>query len=152
MSVRAPSRTKSRSSRASRNAGLIGAAFLCGWALYAVPTARAKTEAALRPLLGAVLPAAREIRIGQTHARRGELNGQTVLYVEGALVNTGGHKLKSPTLRIALMGEDGRPVYTWKAKPTKAEMAANGETPFQTRLLAPPESFRSIAISVEHEG
>ena len=150
MPVRASSPAKAKGSRLQ--AAFVAFAFLSGWALYAVPPARAKAEAALRPLLSAILPAPSAFRIADTHAKRGQVNGQSVLYVEGLLANIGADKRKSPTLRIALMGEDGRPVYSWKAKAVRPELAAGAETPFQTRLLAPPEKFRNIAISVDREG
>ena len=74
------------------------------------------------------------------------------IFATTSLLNSGAKARKTPTLRVALIGDDGRPVYSWKAKPAKPELEAAHETPFQTRLLAPPEKFRSIAISVADEG
>jgi len=131
-----------------RNLGLAALALLCGWTLYTIPPARARAEAALRPWL----PAAAQVRFGEVRAERGEVNGQTVLYVEGSLLNATARRLKAPALRVALIGDDGRPVYTWKAKPARGEIEAAGQTPFQTRLLAPPERFLRIEITAAPEG
>jgi hypothetical protein len=126
-----------------------GIALLAGWMVYAVPPARARAVAMLRPWLGATLPAEPGLRIGDLRARRGEIDGQTVLYVEGSLANATARTAKTPTLRVALLGDDGRPVYSWKAKVAKPQVEAGKETTFQTRLLAPPEKFKSIAVTAE---
>lgn len=133
-------------SRPDRRAWAVaGLALVSGWTLYALPPARAKAAA----LLSAVLPAPANVSFGELRARRGEINGQTVLYVEGALRNVGAKPQKTPTLKIALIGADGRPVYTWKAKPAKAVLEPGRDASYQTRLLAPPETFKSIAVSAE---
>lgn len=129
-----------------------GLALLSGWMLYTIPPARARAAAALHHWLGPVMPAEAEIKFGEVRARRETVNGQTVLYVEGSLLNSGARARKTPTLRVALIGDDGRPVYSWNARPAKPELEAAHETPFQTRLLAPPEKFKNIAISVADEG
>jgi len=125
-------------------------ALLCGWTLYTIPPARARAAAVLHRWLGPTSPDT-EISFGEIRARRETLDGQTVLYVEGSLTNAGDRARKSPGLRVALIGDDGRPLYTWKAKAAKPEIEAAGQTPFQTRLLAPPEKFRSIAVSLADE-
>ena len=84
----------------------------------------------------AVARRARRCEFGRGRARSAaRSNGQTVLYVEGSLRQRRRPPLKAPALRVALIGDDGRPLYTWKAKAAKAEMEASGRTPFQTRLL-----------------
>src|SRR3954453_12259361 len=116
------------------------AAGLAAWALYATPPQR-------WPGLALLAPADSGLKFGAVSARRGEVNGQTVLYVEGPLLNAGKGKRKTPALRLTLIGEDGQPLYSWKAKAASAQMQAPAA--FQTRLLAPPETFRNIAISFE---
>jgi hypothetical protein len=138
-------------SRAQKLA-LAAAVLLCAWTLYADPVARARAAIALRPLIAAVVPAPPPIEFGQTRARRTEIDGRTILYVEGSLWNKGKRTLKTPTLRVSLIGDDGRPLYSWKTKPAGAELAASRETAFQARLLSPPERFKSIEVSLADAG
>jgi hypothetical protein len=140
-----PVRTAPRPSR--RPLAVAALALICGWTVYTIPSARARAEAALRPLAGALWPAGPDIGFADLRAERGEWNGQTVLYVEGAVVNASGRRIPAPPLRVALIGDDGRPIYAWTAKPAKAELETAGQTSFRTRLLAPPETFQRIEIT-----
>jgi hypothetical protein len=121
---------------------------MCLWTIYADPVAREKALIVLHPLLAAVVPAAPAVKFGPASAHREEIGGQTVLYVEGSLSNPTARKLKTPTLRISLVGDDGQPLYTWKARAAEAEMAPRAEVAFRTRLASPPPSFKSIAVSL----
>jgi hypothetical protein len=116
------------------------AASFAAWVAYATPAQR-------WPGLAALMPAENALKFGPVSARRGEVNGQTVLYVEGSLLNSGKRARKTPALRLTLVGEDGQPIYSWRAKATSPQMQATAA--FQTRLLAPPETFRNIAISFD---
>jgi hypothetical protein len=137
-------RARSAPRRGTAWAAALAAAF-AAWALYATPPQRWPAYAALRPLVAAFSPATQNLRFGEVSARHGEINGQPVLYVEGSLVNSDAQRRKTPALRITLVGDDGLPVYSWTAKAAKPEMQASAE--FRTRLLSPPEKFKSIAIS-----
>ncbi len=123
---------------------------IAAWALYATSAQRWRAIAALRPFVAVFSPGESALKFGEVSARRGEINGQSVLYVEGSLVNGAAQKRKTPTLLITLVGEDGQPLYSWKARPAKAEMQASAD--FRTRLLSPPEKFRNIAISFADAG
>jgi hypothetical protein len=150
----APAKGKRETPRSGAAKPLLAAAaaIVAAWTLYAAPQARRPALAALRPLLGAMLPAEPSVKIGEVRARRMEVDGQTVLYIEGSLWNTGKRLRKAPALRVTLVGDDGQPLYSWKSKATKAEIEPAGEIPFQTRLLSPPEKFKSIAITMGGEG
>ena len=155
MAARATSRRPTRNSRQApaRSKAKLAAGFVAAvavWALYAVPSQRWPGYAALRPFVATLSPTEQSFKFGEVSARRGEINGQTVLYVEGSIVNAEARRRKSPTLLITLVGDDGQPLYSWKAKTAKAEMQANAD--FRTRLLSPPEKFRNIAISFEDAG
>jgi hypothetical protein len=134
-------------SRAQKIA-LAAATALCQWTLYADPVAHARAALALRPLISAVVGSPPPITIGETRARRAEIGGQTILYVEGSLWNAGKRTLKTPTLLVTLIGDDGRPLYAWTTRPARAELPATQGAAFQARLLSPPERFKSIEISV----
>ncbi len=140
------------SPRSGKALFLAAAAMMCAWTVYAAPQVRRPALAALQPLLGVVLPAEPPFRFGEVRARRMQIDGQTVLYVEGALTNTGKRPRKTPPLRVTLLGDDDQPLYTWKSKPAKGEMEPAREVSFQTRLLSPPEKFKSIAITLANEG
>jgi hypothetical protein len=127
---------------------VVAAALLCGWTIYADPIAHAKAVALLRPWVSLVFPGEPEVTFGPTSARRGEIDGQTILYVEGTLRNNGVRPLRTPTLLVTLVGEDGRPLYAWKTKAAAAETPPLGQMAFQTRLLSPPERFVRIEVSL----
>jgi len=99
-------------------------------------------------LVNAVLPAEPAVKFGLASARRVVLDGRTILYVEGSLRNDSKHMLKTPTLLVTLVGDDGQPLYVWKAKPAEGEMRPSAEVAYRTRLLSPPEKFQSIAVSL----
>jgi hypothetical protein len=120
------------------------AALLCAWTVYADPVARGRALQLVQPLMGA----APTLTFGPASARRVELDGQNVLYVEGSLRNGGAGTLKTPTLLVTLIGDDGQPLYSWKAKPGVSEIRASGEIAYQTRLASPPEKFNRIAVSL----
>lgn len=138
------------SSRAQKIAAA-AAALLCVWTVYADPLARERALALAAPLLAAAGAGEPEIKFGEVGARRAVIDGQTILYVEGSLRNVGGLALKAPALRVALIGDDGRPLYAWTAKPAKARLEADEDSEFRTRLLSPPASFKSIAVSAAPE-
>ena len=127
----------------------LGAALLAGWFLVAVPPARRALVESLRPALEAILPSAPTLTVADLRARRMELNGQTVLFVEGVLHYAGAKSRKAPGLKLALVGDDGRPLYAWAAKAARSELAPGADVAFQTRLAAPPESFKSITVAFD---
>ncbi|HXT08160.1 MAG TPA: FxLYD domain-containing protein [Roseiarcus sp.] len=134
-------------SRAQKVA-LAAAALLCCWTLYADPVARARAVSALHPLISAVVGSPPPITFAATRARRTEIDGRTILYVEGSLWNAGQRTLKTPTLKVTLIGDDGRPLYAWTTKPARAELPASQGAAFQARLLSPPERFKRIEVSL----
>jgi len=140
-----------RSSKRSGAVLAVAAAIVAAWTFYAAPQARRSALAALRPLFGAMLPAEPSVKIGEVRARRMEVDGQTVLYIEGSLWNTGKRLRKAPALRVTLLGDDDQPLYSWKSKASKAEIEPARDVAFQTRLLSPPDKFKSIAISLANE-
>jgi hypothetical protein len=131
---------------------LAAATALCLWTLYADPVAHARAALALRPLISAFVPAPPPIRFGEARARRTEIDGQTILYVEGSLWNAGQRTLKTPTLLVTLIGDDGRPLYAWTTKPAGAELPPTQEAAFRARLLSPPQRFKSIEVSLAEGG
>jgi membrane protein required for beta-lactamase induction len=78
-----------------------------------------------------------------------ELNGQTVLFVEGVLHNSGKLASKAPGLKLALVGDDGRALYAWTAKAARPDLAPGADVAFQTRLASPPETFKSITVAFD---
>lgn len=153
VAARAKSRRQAPETPRARPKARLAAGFalvIAAWALYATPAQRWRGLPVLRPLVAAFSPAETALKFGEVSARRGEINGQSVLYVEGSLVNSATQRRKTPTLLITLVGEDGQPLYSWKAKAAKAEMQASAD--FRTRLLSPPDKFRNIAISFADAG
>jgi hypothetical protein len=127
----------------------LAAALACGWALLAAPPARHAIAAALAPAWEAAFPPAPTLTVGDVRARRLALNGQSVLFVEGVIHNGGAKGRKTPGLRLSLVGDDGRALYSWTAKAARPDLAPGDDVAFQTRLAAPPEKFKSITIAFD---
>ena len=91
----------------SRGPGVAALAvtLMAGWALVAAPPVRHALAGALTPAWQAAFPPAPTLTIGDVHARRLPLNGQSVLFVEGVLHYAGAKGRKTPGLRLALVGE-----------------------------------------------
>ena len=120
-------------------------ALLAGWLVVAAPPSRRAVAAALE----SVFPPARTLSVDSVSAHRMELNGQTVLFVEGVLHNGAMKSRKAPGLKLALIGEDGRALYTWSAKAARPDLAPGADVAFQTRLAAPPERFKTITVAFD---
>jgi hypothetical protein len=117
--------------------------------VVAAPPTRKAVAAAFRPAWEAAFPPAPTLTVGDVHARRLQLNGQSVLFVEGVLHFTGTKARKTPGLKLALVGDDGRALYSWSAKAARPDLAPGDDVAFQTRLAAPPEAFKSITIAFD---
>jgi hypothetical protein len=96
--------------------------------------------------------AAPGLEIARVEARRGVVDGQTILYVAGALANKSASTLKPPGLIITIVGADDQPLYSWTTKITQSRIETLHEAPFQARLLSPPETFKSIKVALAKEG
>src|SRR5271154_6541054 len=86
------------------------AAALIAWTFVAAEPARLAAFAATTLSPDAASTA---IVIDNVQARRTEVEGQTILYIDGVLVNKGKRTQKSPGVVITIVGDDGRPLYTW---------------------------------------
>ena len=130
-------------------AGLI--AIMTGWMLAAAnPAALSATAARIGGLAwGRAAPG---VEIARAEAHREIVGGQTILYVDGALDNKTASPRKPPGLIITIVGDDDQPLYTWTAKVGQSRIDASREAPFQARLLSPPETFKSIKVSLAKEG
>jgi hypothetical protein len=96
--------------------------------------------------------AAPGIEIARAEAHRAVVDGQTILYVTGALANKSASALKPPGLIITIVGDGDQPLYSWRAKVAQTRIDTSREAPFQARLLSPPEMFKSIRVSFATEG
>jgi predicted Zn finger-like uncharacterized protein len=73
-------------------------------------------------------------------------NGQPVLVVEGAVVNTTRDTREVPALRFALRGNDAQELYAWSLAPKTSALAAGDSLRFRTRLAAPPDQAADVQI------
>jgi hypothetical protein len=130
-------------------AGLI--AIMAGWMLVAShPAALSAIAARIGGLAwGRAAPG---IEIAHAEAHRAVVGGQTILYVAGALANKSVGALKPPGLVITIVGDDDQPLYSWTTKVAQSRIETSREAPFQARLLSPPETFKSIKVSLAKEG
>jgi hypothetical protein len=72
--------------------------------------------------------------------------GQTVLTVEGQIVNITSGSVDVPTLVIALRDAAGKELSQWTTKAQGEQLAAGERIPFSAEIPAPQESVRSLKV------
>jgi len=78
--------------------------------------------------------------------------GQGELLVTGEITNLRDRETLAPKLRLILRGQDGRELYTWTARGSKARLAAHERVPFRARLAAPPAGVREVLVKFVEPG
>ena len=69
-----------------------------------------------------------------------------VLAVAGEITNKRNMARPVPEIRVAVLGEDGREMYSWTALAAKAEVSAGETIAFRTRLATPPPGAHDIEV------
>jgi predicted Zn finger-like uncharacterized protein len=72
--------------------------------------------------------------------------GQTVLEVQGDVVNTSSSPVDVPTVVIALRDESGEEISEWTTEVGEQELAAGGHAPFLRQIPSPPSNVRSVKV------
>jgi hypothetical protein len=73
-------------------------------------------------------------------------DGQTVLEVQGDVVNTSSSPLDVPTVVIALRDESGAEISEWTTEVGEQELAAGQHAPFLRQIPSPPSNVRSVKV------
>jgi predicted Zn finger-like uncharacterized protein len=85
--------------------------------------------------------------------KRGSEDGQSVLTVSGAIVNTAGRELPVPqTVRVTLSDADNHELYHQDFKPDAITLQAGGRLLFRTRISSPPAAARAADVSFAKGG
>jgi hypothetical protein len=128
---------------------LAGILAVCG----SLMTAIAKRETIVRalPPLGSLyaaigLPVLHGLELRNVKSTLLSDKGGHVLAVVGEIANVEDDVQQVPALRVALRGADGRDMYSWTAPAPKSKLNAGETVAFRTRLAAPPEGAREVAI------
>jgi predicted Zn finger-like uncharacterized protein len=80
-------------------------------------------------------------------------DGQTVLAVSGAIVNSGSRELPVPqTVRVTLSDAGNRDLYHWTFKPNATVLKPGQSVPFTTRLSSPPAAARHLEVRFAKDG
>jgi predicted Zn finger-like uncharacterized protein len=80
-------------------------------------------------------------------------DGQTVLAVSGAIVNTGSRELPVPqTVRVMLSDAGNRELYHWTFKPNATVLKPGQSVPFTTRLSSPPAAAAHLEVRFAKDG
>lgn len=77
-------------------------------------------------------------------------DGVGVLVIEGELVNPTRYTRDVSRLRFAVLGADGREVYSWTALLPRETLLARESITFRSRLASPPEEGQSVAVRFLH--
>jgi predicted Zn finger-like uncharacterized protein len=72
--------------------------------------------------------------------------GQTVLEVQGDVVNTSSSPVDVPTVVIALRDESGEEISEWTTEVGEQELASGGHAPFLRQIPSPPSNVRSVKV------
>src|SRR5262249_34561111 len=73
-------------------------------------------------------------------------DGQTVLEVQGDVVNTSSSPVDVPTVVIALRDESGAEISEWTTEVGEQELAAGQHAPFLRQIPSPPSNVRSVKV------
>jgi hypothetical protein len=71
---------------------------------------------------------------------------QTVLEVQGNVVNTGSDSVTVPVVVIALRDEKGEEISEWTTEVGEAELGAGEQTAFLRQIPSPPSNVRSLKV------
>ena len=72
--------------------------------------------------------------------------GQTVLEVQGDVVNNTSSPANVPTVVIALRDEGGDEISQWTTEVGEAELKAGEHAPFLRQIPSPPSNVRSVEV------
>jgi predicted Zn finger-like uncharacterized protein len=72
--------------------------------------------------------------------------GQTVLEVQGDVVNLTSGTVDVPTVIIALRDESGEEISAWTTEIREDELGAGEEAPFLRQIPSPPSNVRSVKV------
>ena len=127
-----------------------------GWAVLGLVVAIVAGTLVFAPsLVTSILPGAARLYGGSgTEAlafqgvRYGWTNegGQTVLEVQGDVVNTSSSSVDVPTVVIALRDESGEEISEWTTEVGEQELGAGEHAPFLRQIPSPPSNVRSVKV------
>jgi hypothetical protein len=72
--------------------------------------------------------------------------GQTVLEVQGDVVNNSSSPVEVPTVVIALRDENGEEISEWTTEVGESELGAGEQAPFLRQIPSPPSNVRSVKV------
>jgi predicted Zn finger-like uncharacterized protein len=85
--------------------------------------------------------------------RRESQDGQMVLAVSGAIVNSGSRELPVPqNVRVTLSDSSNHELYHWSFTPTVQTLKPGQSAPFLTRLSSPPAAARHLEVRFAPNG
>jgi predicted Zn finger-like uncharacterized protein len=120
---------------------VIGALALAPSAVMSVLPGAARLYALFGVPVGAHGLAFEGVRYGWTND-----GGQTVLEVQGDVVNLTSSAVDVPTVVIALRDESGEEISEWTTEIGEEELAAGEHAPFLRQIPAPPSNVRSVKV------
>lgn len=120
---------------------VIGALALAPSAVMSVLPGAARLYALFGVPVGSHGLAFEGVRYGWTND-----GGQTVLEVQGDVVNLTSSAVDVPTVVIALRDESGEEISEWTTEIGEEELAAGEHAPFLRQIPAPPSNVRSVKV------
>ncbi len=121
--------------------GVVGTLALAPSAVMSVLPGAARLYALFGVPVGAHGLAFEGVRYGWTSD-----GGQTVLEVQGDVVNLTSGSVDVPTVVIALRDESGEEISEWTTEIGEDELAAGEHAPFLRQIPAPPSNVRSVKV------
>jgi predicted Zn finger-like uncharacterized protein len=122
-------------------AGVIGTLLLAPSAVTSVLPGASRLYAMLGMPVGGHGLAFQGVRYGWTND-----GGQTVLEVQGDVVNLTSDSLNVPTVVIALRDEKGEEISEWTTEIGADQLAGGEHAPFLRQIPSPPSNVRSVKV------
>ena len=122
-------------------AGVIGTLALAPSAVMSVLPGASRLYALFGMPVGAHGLAFEGVRYGWTSD-----GGQTVLEVQGEVVNHTSAPVDVPTVIIALRDENGEEISEWTTEISEDELGAGEHAPFLRQIPSPPSNVRSVKV------
>ncbi|MCA0432030.1 MAG: zinc-ribbon domain-containing protein [Proteobacteria bacterium] len=86
------------------------------------------------------------LEIRKVERQHAIIDGTRVLSIRGDIGNISNDVKKIPWLRFALVGADGKELYTWTLDTASRPLPPGQLTTFTTRVAAPPEAAQNLQI------
>lgn len=92
---------------------------------------------------------ARNIAFEQVTSEVQHINGKPTLVVKGQLRNIASKDVALPNIKVSLLAEYDKEIYTWAVQPTMNQLSKGETIDFETLLVSPPQRAQAVEVIFE---